>query len=134
MSFLPSTQDGYLPYFLLFTVFLGFTHAIISYISAPDVATGQFRGPRAPPPTSLLAHVYGMKNFYTVLIRGYAAYHLDNKELYALTMWTFVGVLWLYVTEFVVWKTASFKNAMIPYLMAGTGLVWMWNQREWYAR
>ncbi|KAK0619643.1 ergosterol biosynthesis protein-like protein Erg28 [Immersiella caudata] len=132
MAILPSVQNGYLPYFLLYEAVAAFIHTIVCYISSPTISNAQFRGPRAPPPTTLLAHVYGLKNFYTMLIRLYAAYHLDNKEVYTLAIFSFVGVLWLYVTEMVVWKTVTLRDAAIPYVLAGTGLVWMVREREWY--
>jgi hypothetical protein len=109
-----------------------FIHTIVCYVSPPAVSNVQFRGSRAPPPTALLAHVYGLKNFYTMLIRLYAAYHIGNREVYTLAMFSFVGVLWLYITELAVWKTVTLRDAAFPYVLAGTGLVWMVNQREWY--
>lgn len=93
-----------------------------------------FSGPEAPPPTKLLAHVYGIKNIYTGLIRAYAAYHIRNPELYSLAMWTFVGVLFLYGGELLVWKTVRLREAIIPFVTAGLGLFWMLQAREWYLR
>jgi len=96
------------------------------------VSLKQFSGPRRPPPTLLLAHVYGIKNLYTALIRAYAAYYISNQPVYDLATWTFVGVLVLYVGEFAVWKTSGLREVCFPFLMAGTSLVWMTKQREWY--
>ncbi|KAK4450174.1 ergosterol biosynthesis protein-like protein Erg28 [Podospora aff. communis PSN243] len=132
MEILPSTEKGYLPYFLLYQATAAFIHAIVCYLSPPAVSTVQFRGSGAPPPTTLLAHVYGVKNFYTVLIRLYAAYHIGNREVYTLAMLTFVGVLWLYVTELAVWKTVTLRDAAVPYVTAGLGLIWMVRERGWY--
>lgn len=91
-----------------------------------------FSGAEAPPPHPLLAHVYGVKNFYTSLIRLYAAYNLANPLLYDLAIWTFVGVLFLYITEVFVYETARIREASFPYVIAGSSFVWMMLQRDWY--
>jgi len=49
-------------------------------------------------------------------------------------MFTFVGVLWLYGTELLVYRTMRLKEGIIPFLMAGSGVVWMGMQRGWYTR
>ncbi|KAL7628030.1 hypothetical protein AAE478_002226 [Parahypoxylon ruwenzoriense] len=110
----------------------GAIHTVVCYLSSPTVSLKQFSGPGAPPPHQLLSHVYGVKNFYTSFIRLYAAYHITNPQLYDLAIWTFVGVLFLYITEVFVYKTARFREAAFPYVIAGISLVWMVMQRDWY--
>ncbi|KAK4195443.1 ergosterol biosynthesis protein-like protein Erg28 [Triangularia verruculosa] len=131
---LPSAQDGYLPYLLLFNSIAATIHTVVCYASAPAVALKQFSGPKRPPPTLLLAHVYGIKNLYTALIRGYAAYYIGNQQVYDLAIFTFAGVLILYVGEFAVWRTASLREVMFPFVLSGSSLVWMLAQRDWYGR
>jgi hypothetical protein len=93
-----------------------------------------FRGASAPAATPLLAHVYGVKNIYTALIRLYTAYTLhQNREMYLLCMWTFGGVFWLYSTEMLVWQTVRAREGIIPLVTSTAGLVWMWMQREHYS-
>ena len=91
-----------------------------------------FQGANAPQPTALQAHIYGMKNIYTILIRLYAAYNLHNRELYLLAMWTFAGVFFLYATELVVWHTVRMREGLIPLITASIGLTWMWAQMDYY--
>ena len=93
----------------------------------------QFQGPKRPEPTSLLAHVYGVKNIYTSLIRAYAAYHITNTDVYTLAIFTFAGVLFLYVTELTVYRTVRPKEASIPLVTASLGLSWMLLQRDFYS-
>ena len=76
--------------------------------------------------------MYGTKNVYTGLIRLYAAYHIANPELYTLAMLTFAGVLFLYGTEHLIWRTVGTKEASIPYITVTIALVWMQTQKEWY--
>ncbi|KAK3382075.1 hypothetical protein B0T24DRAFT_600428 [Lasiosphaeria ovina] len=82
--------------------------------------------------TTLLAHVCGVKNVYTCMIRLYAVYHLHNQPLYDLAMWIYAGVIWLYVTEMLVWKTVRLREGSIALATAGPAFVWMFLQRGWY--
>ncbi|KAL3468792.1 Erg28 like protein-domain-containing protein [Aspergillus californicus] len=128
ISLLPSTQDGYLPYFLLYASTAAIIHSILTYI-APIPSLKQFSGPSAPEKTALLAHVYGLKNVYTSLIRFYAAYYISNAPVYDLATATFFGVLWLYLTEFCWFRTVRFTEAVFPFLTSGLGAFWMLSAR-----
>ncbi|KAI0838853.1 hypothetical protein F5Y06DRAFT_266706 [Hypoxylon sp. FL0890] len=79
-SILPSTRGGYLPYYLLYNGVAAAIHTVVCYVSNPTAALRQLRGPEAPPPHPVLAHVYGVKNFYTSAIRIYAAYYITNPK------------------------------------------------------
>lgn len=111
-----------------------FVHSIVCYLSPPSTSMKVFSGPRATPAhkTSLLAHTYATKNVYTGLIRGYAAYHITNAQVYDLAMWTFAGVLAFYGGELLVWKTVRAREFAFPLVTAGLGLGWMWMQKGWY--
>ncbi|KAF2636077.1 ergosterol biosynthesis protein-like protein Erg28 [Massarina eburnea CBS 473.64] len=130
-SYLPQ-HDGYLPYFLLLTSFMAAVHSIVCYLSPPSTALQQFSGLHHPAPTPLLAHVYGVKNIYTSLIRAYAAYHINVRALYNLATFTYVGVLFLFITELLVWKTTRMQEAVFPLINAGVGLFWTVTARHWY--
>ncbi|KAH8675960.1 ergosterol biosynthesis protein-like protein Erg28 [Xylariales sp. PMI_506] len=130
-SFLPKSE-GALPYYLMFTGTAAIIHSIVCYTADPAAATKGFSGPARPPPTGLLARVYGVKNIYTSLIRLTAAYHITNPQLYDLGMATFAGVLFLYGLEVGVYKTAKLRESISTFVVAGTGLGWMLAQRDWY--
>ena len=88
----------------------------------------QFQGAGAPPHHPLLAHVYGVKNVYTAAIRLFAAYHCAdaaNAPLYDLAALTFAGVLWLYVSEWRLYGTVRAREAAVPLVTSGVGLLWM---------
>ncbi|KAI0110169.1 ergosterol biosynthesis protein-like protein Erg28 [Daldinia grandis] len=131
-SILPQQHGGYLPYFLFYNSLSAAIHSVVCYVNDPTTALRAFSGPGAPPPHSLLAHVYGVKNLYTSMIRIYAAYYITNPQVYDLAVGTFVGVLFLYVTEVFIYKSARLREASFPYVIAGTGLIWMVLERDWY--
>lgn len=111
-----------------------FVHSGVCYVSEPSTSLKQFSGPQHPPPTRLLAHTYGVKNIYTGLIRAYAAYNITSRPLYDLATYTYVGVLFLFITELAIWKTVRMREAAFPFVNAGVGLVWLIAQRKWYLR
>ena len=108
-------------------------HSVVCYLK-PIPALKAFSGPRRPPANATLAHVYAIKNVYTGVIRAYAAYEITNRPLYNLAILTYVGVLWLFVTETMVYRTIRWRESVIPYLNAGVGIVWMVGMRGWYLR
>lgn len=107
-------------------------HAIVGYLGDPVGACRQWSGVDRAQKTRLLAHVYSVKNVYTGLIRAFAAYHITNPELYSLAQATFVGVLFLYGTELLIWKTTGPKECLIPLVQSAGVLLWMYIQRDYY--
>lgn len=114
-------------------------HSLVCYLKPPSTSLRAFSGPQARPYLhsssgggGLLARVYGVKNVYTGLIRAYAAYNLANGPVYDLAMCTFAGVLFLYATELGVYGTVRLREAAIPFVTSGAGLLWMGLQRGSY--
>ena len=115
------------------TSFAALAHSAVCYLS-PESAQVQFSGPLASRQRSpLVAHVYGVKNAYTALIRFYAAYNLHrSRELYVLAMWTYVGVAFLFGTEMIIYRTVRLRECMVPAVTCVLGIPWMWTQWSWY--
>ena len=111
---------------------MAFIHSVACYILPASASLRQFSGPQRPPPTPLLAHVYGVKNVYTSAIRAYVAYDITNDALYNLAILTYIGVLLLFVSELLVYRTARIKELVFPFMNAGVGVIWMARTRRWY--
>lgn len=162
MAFFLSGEDGYLPYALFAvsvardilgccfslcipvarvnrpqktdlrqTSTMALIHTVFTYLT-PLPAQKQFSGPLAPPPAPLTAHIYGVKNVYSGLIRLYAAYHIHNRELYTLALVTFAGVLGLYGAELLIWRTVRLRETSTSFIISGTMFCWMLMQMPWY--
>jgi hypothetical protein len=67
-------------------------HTVTCYIN-PTQSLRPFSGPASPPPSPLLAHTYALTCIYTALMRGYAAWHINDRAMYDLATFTFAGVL-----------------------------------------
>ncbi|KAF2247232.1 ergosterol biosynthesis protein-like protein Erg28 [Trematosphaeria pertusa] len=124
--------DGYLPYFLIYTSLSAYLHSLFCYLGSHSAALRHFSGPQRPPPTQLLAHVYAVKNIYTASIRAYAAWDITNQAVYDLAILSYVGVLWLFASELLLYRTVRWREAGFPFLNAGVGLIWMVVMRGWY--
>lgn len=106
-------------------------HTVVTYIRPLSSMKG-FSGPSAPAPNALTAHVYGVKNVYTALIRLYAAHNIHNRELYTLAIITYIGPLFLYGTEWLIWGNARRRETIPTFFIPTTMLVWMLMERDWY--
>lgn len=122
---LPTLDHGYLPLIILLEATLGLVHAITCYILPPAQTTAMYRGPNAPPPNTLLPHVYGLKNTYTTLIRVYAAYNIEDPRLYNLALCTFVGVLIHFSSEIWWYQNSRIQELGFSLGMCGVLVVWM---------
>jgi hypothetical protein len=110
---------------------MALTHTVVTY-THPIAALKQFRGPSSPSHNVLMAHIYGVKNIYSGLIRLYAAYNIHNRELYHLALMTYVGVFAFYATELLVWKTVRLRETASSFLISGVMLSWMLIEQDRY--
>ncbi|KAI1613242.1 hypothetical protein EDD37DRAFT_626932 [Exophiala viscosa] len=124
-------SSGYLPYYLLLMSVLALIHSVVCYMS-PLSSMRQFSGPRATPPSPVLAHVYGMHNVYTGAIRLLAVYNINNRELYLLACLSFAGNLFLNGSELLIWRTSRLYEARFPLVTASLGFLWMATQSTQY--
>lgn len=99
-------------------------HSAICYVS-PRASLKPFSGTAAPLHTPLLAHIYGVLNITMGAIRAYAAWDIRNRALYDLALGTYVGVIWLLVSELVVGETVRVGDAVVPLGVTVVGLGWM---------
>ena len=111
---------------------MALTHIVVTY-THPIAALKQFRGPSSPSHNALsLAHIYGVKNIYSGLIRLYAAYNIHKRELYHLALMTYVGVFAFYAMEWLIWKTVRLRETASSFLISGVMLSWMLIEQDRY--
>jgi hypothetical protein len=79
--------------------------------------------------TELSARTFGTWTAITSIIRLYAAYHINDKPVYEMALWTF-GVAWAhFVSEWLFFGTARFGKGLIGPLLVSTGTAyWMLSQ------
>lgn len=81
------------------------------------------------PVTELSARTFGTWTAITSIIRLYAAYHINDKPVYEMALWTF-GVAWAhFISEWLFFGTAKFGKGLIGPLVVSTGTgYWMLSQ------
>ena len=76
--------------------------------------------------------MFGTWIFLSCVVRLYAAYRIDVKEIYVLALWTFVIALAHFGSEWLIYRTMT-KGKLVPMLaVAGGSIFWMLMQWEFY--
>jgi len=85
--------------------------------------------------TPLSARTFGTWTFLSAIIRLYAAYRIDDKDIYALALWTYVIALAHFGSEWAVYGTVRWGRGIAPSLGIAVGsTVWMVAQWGWYVK
>lgn len=83
--------------------------------------------------TPLSGRKWGTWTALTGILRFYVAYHINEKAMFELGMWTY-GVAWAhYMSEWWVFGTTRWGAPLAGPVVISTGsLVWMYLQRDYY--
>lgn len=100
----------------------------------PSVVTTATAGVESPV-TPLSARTFGTWNLAVGIARVIAAYHLDERSWYSMSIWTNVIGLVHFGTEAFVYKTAKPQGPWLaPVSFATIGLVWHLTQFDNYVK
>jgi hypothetical protein len=103
--------------------------------SQPPVPVNQ--NPNAPysPVTPLSSRTFGTWTFLSSVIRLYAAYHIDKKEIYELAFATYLIACGHFLSEWLVFKTARMNRALaFPVFVSIATIGWMTAQWNYYVK
>lgn len=64
----------------------------------------------------LSSRLFGTWIFLSFIIRTYAAYSIEHKEIYAIAFWTYVIALAHFLSEWLMFGTLSIRKGLIPSL------------------
>lgn len=69
------------------------------------------------------------------MVRLYAAYHIDNPQIYQMAFWTYVVAAAHFMSEWLYYKTARWGAPLAgPVIVANLSLVWMVAQWGFYVQ
>ncbi|TGZ82679.1 erg28p [Ascodesmis nigricans] len=129
-AYLPQ-GDGYLPAWLLFVSIVATFNSLQNYITLTLTKRVYSRQPELV--NTLSSRTFGTWTFLSAIVRLYTAYHIGNKALYDVCMWSYVIAGGHFVTEWLVFGSASLGKGLTgPLVVSSTSLLWMWTQREAY--
>lgn len=67
------------------------------------------------------------------MVRLYAAYNIDNSQMYQMAYLTYVVAFLHFTSEWFYFKTARWGAPLAgPVIVASSSLVWMWLQWDFY--
>ncbi|KAL8816245.1 MAG: hypothetical protein Q9223_004718 [Gallowayella weberi] len=132
MSVLPESS-GLLPYWLLVVVAFSVLNTVQCYNSA-GFARRTFNGPTSGTEvTPFAGRLFGSWSFLSGLVRFYAAYNINDKNLYLLALSTYLIVLTHFAGELLVFGTMKVGKGLAPPLfVATTSVIWMLTQWSFY--
>ncbi|OAX81746.1 hypothetical protein ACJ72_03903, partial [Emergomyces africanus] len=85
------------------------------------------------PANAVQSRTFGTWTFISAVVRGYAAFNINEPHMYDLAMWTFGTAFAHFVSEWLIFGSAKAKGRFVSPLCVASGtLVWMATQRSSY--
>ncbi|CDZ97531.1 Predicted membrane protein [Phaffia rhodozyma] len=124
-------SSGWLPNWMLFVSTLALFNTVQNYVS-PTLSKRVYAA--KPDQVSPLANrLFGTWTLASACIRLYAAYNINNKELYNLAFISYLIAFFHFQSELLIYKTCVVGKGWIPSAVVSTvSLVWMTLQRDFY--
>ena len=80
--------------------------------------------------TALSSRIFGVYTFVSAVIRLYAAYSIENPQLYQLAIWTY-AIAWVhFMSEWLIFGTTAWGRALAGPAVISTGSL-LWMVRQW---
>jgi len=132
-ALLPRNQ-GALPYWLLATSVASIGNSIGCYRGRATVL-GAYQGPESErEATPLASRLFGTWTMLACVVRTYAAYRINNPDVYAIAFLSYVIGVAHFVTEWQIFGTMKPGRGLNTVMtVASTSAIWMFVQRKFYA-
>ncbi|EJD06875.1 Erg28-like protein [Fomitiporia mediterranea MF3/22] len=87
----------------------------------------------APVVTDLQVRTFGVWTITSAVVRFYAAYHITEKAVYDLALFTYLIAFGHFSSELLIFRTAKINpGIMSTFVFASLSLVWMLVQYDYY--
>ncbi|KAK0485160.1 Erg28 like protein-domain-containing protein [Armillaria novae-zelandiae] len=85
--------------------------------------------------TGLQARTFAVWTLTSAVVRAYAAYNINEKHVYDLTLFTYLIAFGHFSSELLIFRTATVNPGLIsPVIVSTTSLVWMISQYDFYVK
>ncbi|KAJ7727284.1 hypothetical protein DFH07DRAFT_851864 [Mycena maculata] len=85
--------------------------------------------------TPLQARTFAAWTLTSAVVRAYAAYHLNEKIVYDMALFTYLIAFAHFASELLIFRTATPNAGVIsPVLVSTTSLIWMFSQYDYYVK
>ncbi|KAJ6619690.1 hypothetical protein B0H10DRAFT_1792842 [Mycena sp. CBHHK59/15] len=85
--------------------------------------------------TALQARTFAAWTISAAMVRLYAAYHLDQKIFYDMSLFTYFIAFGHFCSELLIFRTAKIGPGVLsPLIVSTTSLIWMFSQYNYYVK
>ncbi|KAH9481439.1 Ergosterol biosynthetic protein 28 [Psilocybe cubensis] len=131
--YLPSSA-GWLAYWQLFVAGAAVFNSIQNLLTL-KLTRKLYNNVPATSVTALQARTFAVWTLTSAVIRGYAAYNINNKIIYDIALLSYLIAFGHFFSELLIFRTAKlFPGVISPVIVSTTSLVWMFTQYDFYVR
>lgn len=85
--------------------------------------------------TPLQARTFAIWTLTSAVVRFYAAYHINEKVVYDMALFTYLLAFGHFSSELLIFRTAKLNAGVIsPVIVSTTSLIWMFRQYDFYVK
>ncbi|TFL04028.1 Erg28-like protein [Pterulicium gracile] len=122
--------SGLLPKWQLLVASMAFFNSLQNFITL-NLTRRLYNGP-AVAVTPLQARTFAIWTLTASVVRFYAAYNINNKLIYDITLFTYLFAFGHFASEILIFRTAKFGPVVSPVIVSTVSLVWMMLQYDFY--
>jgi len=83
----------------------------------------------------LQSRTFAVWTWLSAVIRMTCAYHIHEKTIYVITIWSYVGAFVHFVSEWLILRSANFGAGLLgPLVVSSVSLTWMLMQYDYYVK
>ncbi|KAI6006522.1 Erg28 like protein-domain-containing protein [Pisolithus orientalis] len=83
--------------------------------------------------TALQARTFAVWTLTAAIVRGYAAYHIHDKRIYDMALFTYLIAFGHFSSEILIFRTARLNSAALsPVIVSTVSLIWMLRHYDFY--
>ncbi|KAF6013879.1 hypothetical protein HII13_001128 [Brettanomyces bruxellensis] len=125
------TAPGILPKWLFFISVVSVFNSVQTYVNL--ALTKQVYANKPEEVTPLSARTFGTWTLISAIIRYFAAYHINDINVYNICIASYCVALWHFGSEWLYYKSCKFDKGLFgPLIVSTCSIAWMLSQREFY--
>lgn len=133
VSLLPK-EDGLLPKWQLLVTAMALFNTVQNFATLKLTRRLYLRVP-SNSVTALQARTFAVWTLTAAIVRGYAAYHIHDKTIYDMALFTYLIAFGHFSSEILIFRTASLNSAAIsPVIVSTVSLIWMLRHYDFYVK
>ncbi|KIM68420.1 hypothetical protein SCLCIDRAFT_20331 [Scleroderma citrinum Foug A] len=125
-------EEGLLPKWQLFITVMALFNTVQNFATLKLTRRLYMRVP-SNSVTGLQARTFAVWTLTSAVVRGYAAYHIHDKTIYDMALFTYLIAFGHFSSEVLIFRTARLDSpAISPVIVSTVSLIWMLRQYDFY--